>query len=97
MSDYDPAQLVHDANEFADSRFGAHYMERLEAAKQRAVAQTMDKRLTDSERAHAGTVAATLQAEINYFNIARTVKVTPSLMDKLRRKFKEKEATDIDV
>lgn len=91
MDSYDPVQLVYDANEFADSKFGQHYLDRLRDAKQRELDAATDRRRTDSERAHAGTAAATVQAELDYFATARTVEETPSLLKRLRAKFKGKE------
>ncbi|MCA1565830.1 MAG: hypothetical protein LC803_09370 [Acidobacteria bacterium] len=82
----EPLQLVYDANEFANSRFGQHYLNRLVQAKEREMRMAMDARLTDSQRAHAASRAATVQAELDYFETAKTVRETPSLLNRLRRK-----------
>ncbi|MBO1267084.1 hypothetical protein [Arthrobacter cavernae] len=86
MSDYDSLQITQDAVAFAKSKFGKHYLKRLEKAKARYLELTMNEELTDNFRAHAGTKAATVQLEIDYFMTAQTVADTPTFMKRLRDK-----------
>ena len=94
MDNYDTIQLVNDATTFADSKFGQHYLVRLRKALKRHLDAAMDTKLSDSQRAHAATKAATVQSELEYFEIAKSVQETPSLLDRLRRKLRREEESD---
>lgn len=95
MDKYDPLQLVQDANTFAKSKFGQHYLERLAKAKQRELGAAMNLALSDGLRAHAATKAATVQAEMDYFDTAKKVQETPSLLKRLRKKLIREEEDEI--
>lgn len=90
MSEYDPIQLTADAVKFANSRFGRHYLARLKAAKTRYLADAMNDTLTDSARAHAGTKAATVALEIDYFTTAKTVQDDSNLLKRMSDNFRRR-------
>jgi hypothetical protein len=95
---YDPVQLVQDATKFARSRFGRHYMKRLDDRSASFLANTTDMRLTNEERANYGLRAAEIAAEIDYFRTAQATVANPSLLERLRQGFKKrKEAEKEDV
>ena len=89
--DYPSIAIAADAVEFANSRFGKHYIARLEASRQRHLDLVMNTELTDSFRAHAATKAATVQSELDYFTTSQAVMNNPSLVAKLRAKLTKKE------
>lgn len=88
---YPSIAIAADAVEFASSRFGKHYLARLEASRQRHLDLAMNSELTDSFRAHAATKAATVQSEIDYFATSQSVMANPTLVAKLRAKLSKKE------
>jgi hypothetical protein len=95
---YDPIELSRDATAFAKSRFGQHYLARLEDAQKRHLEAAMNIDFTDSYRSHRASKAAAIASEIEYFKIAQTIQETPSLMERLRKKLMGKEdADDPDV
>lgn len=89
--DYPSIAIAADAAEFASTRFGKHYLARLEASRQRHLELAMNSELTDSFRAHAATKAATVQSEIDYFATSQAVMKDPSLVAKMRAKLIKKE------
>lgn len=87
MADFyedNPTQLIRDANAFAGSRFGKHYLKRLHEAQERELKAVMSRNTSSDERTHAGGAMAMAQAELDYFATARNVQETPSLMQRLR-------------
>lgn len=93
-SDYSGLDLATDATSFADSRFGQHYLARLEASRRRHLEIAMDTTLNDSFRAHAATKAATVQSEIDYFTTSRNVLKDPTLLERLKAAVRSKEGPE---
>lgn len=91
MSDYTSEQITLDAVAFSESRFGRHYITRLRKAQQRAREDAENLELTDSYRANRSSQAAAVQAELGYFETAKTVATNPDYMDRLRRAVTRKE------
>ena len=91
MPKYEPIEISADATEFANSRFGNHYLARLKSSKKRHLDAAMNITFTDSYRAHRASKAAALTSEIEYFKIAQTIQETPSLLNRLRKKWMSKE------
>lgn len=77
--------LAREAAEFAKSKFGQHYLQRLAELKQGHLDLTMDPSYTDSFRAHHGSMAKAKDEEINYFATAQ-VFTTPNALARLRQK-----------
>ena len=96
---YDPIDLSQDATRFANSRFGKHYLARLERLKTVHLTAAMKVDFTDSYRAHRASKAAAIDSELEFFRIARTIQESPSLLKRLRKKLlgREEEANDEDV
>jgi hypothetical protein len=90
-SEYTSEQITVDAVEFANSRFGQHYTARLVKAQQRARDDAENLELTDSYRANRASQAAAIQAELHYFETARTVASNPDYMARLRKAVTKKE------
>lgn len=90
MSEYDPIQLTADAAKFANSRFGKHYLARLEAAKARFLDEAMNDELTDTQRAHAATKAHTVKLEIDYFATATAVQEDAKLLKRMSDNFRRR-------
>lgn len=88
--EYDGIALAHDATEFAESRFGQHYLTRIEGFRQSYLAQTQNEGLSDSQRAHAGSRAAVVADEIAYFQTAKTITSDPSLIKRIRDNLEKK-------
>jgi ribosomal protein S12 methylthiotransferase accessory factor YcaO len=88
--EYDAIALFHDADEFRQSRFGKHYLARLEAARGRYLAQTQDDSLNDSQRAHAGSKAAVVSEELAYFQTVEATVNDKSLLERLREGIKKR-------
>lgn len=98
VSKYNPVDLANDASHFAASRFGKHYLQRLEQIKERELSVAMDTRYSDSFRAHAGTRAAAVKDEIDYFTIAQSIKNKPELLARMSEKLGiKKKEEPIDV
>ncbi|THG30681.1 hypothetical protein [Naasia lichenicola] len=97
-SDVSALKRASEATAFAESDFGKHYLKRLRDAKARHLASVMDVTLTETFRAHSGTIAATIQSELDYFAIARKVTTSPTfkkrVLDALSRR-SSKEAVPI--
>lgn len=90
MDDYSSEEKNQDALAFMQSRFGQHYIARLEARKARAFEIVTNYELSDSFRAHAGTEISTVQKELNYFKTHQDIAKDPSFMDRLREKLTNK-------
>lgn len=90
-SKYNPIDLANDASQFAVSRFGQHYLDRLRTAKERELKKAMDSSFNDSYRAHAATKASAVQDELDYFDIAKGFKNSPELIKRLSDKLKGKD------
>lgn len=90
MSEYDPTLIAQDATAFAQSRFGQHYLARLEKTVERAQSIAESLEYTDNHRAHQSTKAATLKAELDYFKTAQTVVDSPVLLRRLRDGFRKR-------
>lgn len=97
MDKYTSEAITRDADAFAKSVFGQHYLARLEKAKARAIDDAMNLEMNDSYRANRASQAAAVQAEINYFTTAQTVAANPSLMAKLRAKARGGDEPDIEL
>lgn len=65
--------IAHEATAFAKSRFGQHYLQRLADLKQLHLEATMNIVLSDSERAHHGSLAKAKDEELDYFRAAQLV------------------------
>ena len=89
-SKYGTVEIVHDATSFAASRFGKHYLERLQAKKDDALTAAMNLTYTDSFRAHSATVAKSVQDELDYFEAVQRIKNKPELMKSLAERLKIK-------
>jgi hypothetical protein len=82
--EYDPVTLFTDAEQFRTSRYGQHYLAKLEADRALFLAQTQDESLSDSQRAHAGSKAALTQRYLTYFEtVEKTVK-DKGMLERLR-------------
>lgn len=90
MNDYDPVQLVKDATRFAKSPFGQHHLARLEARVQEAKAGAVDTRLSRSDRADWGIVAAEAQRHLDYFITAQKTASNPGLLRQMAANFKKR-------
>lgn len=98
QSNYSPVDLASDASNFATSRFGKHYLERLEQIKERELRVAMDTRYSESFRAHAATKAAAVTDELDYFQTAQTIRNKPELLSRLSAKLAlKKKGEPIDV
>lgn len=97
LPEYNPIELSKDAVDFANSRFGKHYMARLERLQKRHLDAAMDIDYSDSYRAHRASKAAALASQLEFFQIAQTIQDTPSLLNRLRKKLMGKEEADEDV
>lgn len=98
MSNYTSEQITRDAVQFAESRFGQHYLSRLEKALERCLTDAENLEYSDSFRANRASQAATVRAELNYFTTAKTVASSPTMMKKLRDKaLKRREEPEIDL
>lgn len=84
--EYPSIEITNDAVAFAESRFGKHYIGRLQAAYDRYVTTAQRSDLTDSYRAHLMTQAKTVKLELDYFTTAQTVHDDPKLLQRLRDK-----------
>lgn len=87
-NEYDPIQLVEDATIFSTTKFGAHYLERLEMLKEVELKKSMNRQLSEHERSDAGTAANIYDGELSYFRTAKTVNNDPKLIDKMREGIK---------
>ncbi|PPG91550.1 MULTISPECIES: hypothetical protein [unclassified Rathayibacter] len=94
MSEYSGLDLATDATAFASSRFGQHYLARLEASRKRHIEIAMNTELNDSYRAHAATKAATVQSEIDYFTTSRNVLADPTLLERLKAAVRGRETPE---
>lgn len=97
MDNYASDMITKDAVDFAQSRFGKHYLERLHKAKQRALDDAMDLEMSDSYRVHRASQAKAIQSEIDYFATAQRVYDDPALMKKLRDKVLKRREPDIEL
>ena len=95
--EYTTLQKAQDAREFAESRFGKHYIARLKSLRADALTAAQDISYTDSFRAHKATQASVLSQEIEYFRIAQVIQKNPSMMAKLKERIVRKEVGDSDV
>lgn len=86
---YDALTLSEDAQRFARSRFGRHYIKRLKKLRESHLDAAMSMEYTDSFRANSASKAAAIGAEIEFFKIAQTIQSTPSLRQKLVEKMKK--------
>lgn len=94
MSEYNTVTRAGHAVEFAQSQFGLHYLARLETAKARHLKVVMNLSLSDSVRAHAGTSAATVQSELDYFTNSQLVLTDPTFLARLQSKLAGKETPE---
>ena len=88
--DYNPADIARDATKFARSKFGKHYLEKLEAIRLDYANKACDRRYSREDRADFGLLAAETADHIGYFQTARTILANPSLLDKLRNNYKKR-------
>jgi hypothetical protein len=91
---YDPIKLAGDVAEFLQTDFGRYYMERLDLTKQRSLAKAMNFELSDTERAHAATRAATINAEQAFFMMSKAVNADPKLHSQLMKGIERREAKE---
>ncbi len=97
-SDYDSLEKAADAQAFARTRFGKHYVARLTQLRDDALKVSMDISYTDSFRAHKATQAAVYEQEITYFQIAQTIQENKGILQKVRARLDaRKEAQVKDV
>ena len=82
--EYDPVTLFTDAEQFRTSRYGKHYLAKLEADRAAFLAQTQDESLSDSQRAHAGSKAALTQRYLTYFQTVETTVKDKGMLERLR-------------
>lgn len=90
MQPYNPADIAIDATKFSQDRFGQHYVNEVLGKE---YAQHIDVAVngkTREERADAGLKASVVKSHMDYFTIAQNITKSPSLMAKLRKKFKER-------
>ncbi|MFE7720102.1 hypothetical protein ACFU44_13795 [Nocardia rhizosphaerihabitans] len=84
---YSPMDITNDAADFAKTRFGQHYLDRLRDDRQRNIDTATRRDLTDSYRAHAMTAVNQIDRELDYFSTAEKISNDPTLMQKLRDGF----------
>lgn len=89
MDQYNPADIALDATKFARSQFGKHYMLHLKRLKDYYIDIAINGKDRE-ERADAGIVAAEYQKTIDYFVTQQTIASSPSILEKLRKAFKER-------
>lgn len=97
MDKYTTEAITRDADAFAQSRFGQHYLKRLEKALQRARDDAENTELSRDYRLTRSDQAAAINAEINYFKTATAVASNESLMAKLRAKAQGGQEPDIEL
>lgn len=83
-----------DATAFTRTRFGRHYLKRLQKRLDAALEIVMDKTYSDSYRANAGTEAAMLKTELDYFELMKQTLADPAIVKKLRAKAEEAKAKE---
>lgn len=86
--EYNSEAIARDAQIFIDSRFGKHYMQRLEQMQEQALRLAMDLNYTADYRANQVTRAAAIKDEIDYFNLAKQVVGSPSMLQRIRENVK---------
>jgi hypothetical protein len=94
---YSAMDITNDAVAFAASRFGKHYLKRLETNKRRELDIAMNSNYSDSYRAHAATKAAAMDKELDYFATAARIKADPNLLQRLIAKTKPKAKEDTPI
>lgn len=83
------------ANEFANTEFGKHYIQRLKGLRKDLLKKSMDRNLTDYQKSSYASEAYSYNSEIEYFEIAHSIISNPDIISKLRSKLKDKEFNDI--
>lgn len=96
-NEYTTDLIAADAKAFADSRFGMHYLDRLNKAHARCMETVMDLDCSDSYRANMASKASAIRAEIEYFEIAQNIATNPTILERLRLKAERKKAPDINL
>lgn len=97
MSEYSAVDITKDAVKFSRSRFGQHYLARLEAAKARALQDAVNIDLPSEFCGKRAAQATAIDAEIDYFKTASTVAADPNLMQRLIEKARGRKQPDVDV
>lgn len=95
--DYTTEMIARDATAFAASDFGKHYLDRLEKAHERCMTAVMNVELSDSYRANMASKASAVSAELEYFEIAKSIINNPKLLQRLRDKLNKKEEKAADI
>lgn len=97
MNDYDPIAKAQDATAFAESRFGKHYLERLESVRD---GHYRSARTLQRDGADLALIAAEIaradetDGEIAYFAQAKEISTNPTLMERIRKNLRKKENAD---
>ena len=98
MNDYDPVQLVKDANAFAASKFGKHYLAKLSSRVAECQQNALDLRHSREERADWAVLASEAKRQLDYFATARKTAQDPNLLRRMAANFKkrmQKEEADV--
>lgn len=82
--DYEPIQLATDATRFARSKFGVHYLGRLERRQAQLVATALKASTPNTDKLKALAQHAALSDEIEFFRVSQQIKSDPSLLQRLR-------------
>lgn len=97
MNDYDPIQKASDATKFAESRFGKHYLARLQSVREghyRAARTLQRDGAKDTLLAAAIARADEIDGELAYFAQAREIVTQPKLRERILKNLKRKSADD---
>lgn len=87
---YDPVQLTKDATTFARSKFGRHYLAKLEARVAECRTGAVDLRLSRDDRADYGLLASEAQRQLDYFKTAQQTASNPNLLRQMAENFKKR-------
>lgn len=90
---YDAILKAQDATEFAESRFGEHYMSRLTTVRDDHFAKARQFRKDGKDSLALGELdrADEIDGEIAYFQQAKEITKNPNLIERIRENLKKRE------
>lgn len=96
MSEYDPIAKAQDAVTFAQSRFGKHYLDRLATVRDDHYRKARTAQKADNFKRAATEIARAdeIDGELAYFQQAKQITESPTLMSRIRDNLKKKEKAD---